>query len=478
MKTLHLLRHAKSSWDEPGLEDHDRPLAERGSNDARALADALRTHPISVDLVLCSTARRARQTLDPLRESLGSDVRVRYERGLFHAPGDVCLARLRKLGPGVDHVLLVGHSPGLDELLALLVTEGAPELRAALAHKFPTGTLVSLEMDIPRFGALTPGSARLVAVRRPGRGAVPGTTAVTPPPTASKARPLVLQPDARWGEAGTATLEAVRAHFEANLAGSEDGQAACVHQLRVAMRRARVGLSTFEDILPEAERAKLALDLRWLGRKLGPLREAQVFGTDVVAALRARSPRSPAVRALEAAVAAETHVRMHEARAALRGPRGRATRRRFVGLAVVDRGHADRSARGRAAKRLDKRLRRALERRSAIAGDDADALHELRKTLKKLRYTAELLGSLFDSDATRGYVAKLSRLQDVIGAMQDELVARRLVRELLERHGGTAHLRRAARLYDAFAEARRREDHGALEQAFAAFEHAEPFWRS
>jgi phosphohistidine phosphatase len=149
LRHLHLLRHAKSSWDEPGLADVDRPLAPRGRKACKKLAKHLRSEGIRPDLVLCSSSRRTRETLELIRVGLEGAV-IEIEDELYAADSDRLLARLRELPDAAGSVLLIGHNPGLQDLALVLAPESA-----ALAEKFPTGALASLALDTPwaRVGA-------------------------------------------------------------------------------------------------------------------------------------------------------------------------------------------------------------------------------------------------------------------------------------------------------------------------------------
>ena len=138
MRQLHLLRHAKSSWDDPDLADHDRPLAPRGEKAARRIAEHLRAEGIAPELVLCSTALRARETLAALLPVLAGDADIRLEEGLYGAGVDAVLGRLREVDESVGSVLVVGHNPTLHEL-ALALTG-----RSDALERFPTGALASV----------------------------------------------------------------------------------------------------------------------------------------------------------------------------------------------------------------------------------------------------------------------------------------------------------------------------------------------
>jgi phosphohistidine phosphatase len=158
MKRLYLLRHAKSSWDDPGLLDRERPLAPRGKKAAAKIATHLRTAEIRPELVLCSSAVRARQTLEAIEPVLeGADIEI--EDGLYEAAGDGLLERLRGVPEGVGSVMLIAHNPGLQDL-ALELAAGGDDIER-LREKFPTAALATLE---PAGGwrDLSPGAVRLV----------------------------------------------------------------------------------------------------------------------------------------------------------------------------------------------------------------------------------------------------------------------------------------------------------------------------
>jgi phosphohistidine phosphatase len=161
VKHLHLLRHAKSSWDDPGLADHERPLAPRGRRDCKKLAKHLRRHEVRPDLVLCSSSQRTRDTLELIRSALG-DAAIEIEDGLYAAGSERLLARLRELPESAGSVLLIGHNPGLQDL-ALELAPGTTRL----AEKFPTGALASFALDGPwsRVGDATTELLELVAPR-------------------------------------------------------------------------------------------------------------------------------------------------------------------------------------------------------------------------------------------------------------------------------------------------------------------------
>lgn len=162
MKALYLLRHAKSSWADASLSDHDRPLAPRGKKATRVLARHLAGSSIRPALVLCSTAVRARQTLDGVTASLGEDVDVWHEADLYGAGARQLLRRLRRLPPAVPSVMIVAHNPCLEDLARELVDDGDGAALARMHEKFPTGALATLLIP-GEWKALTPGQATLAA---------------------------------------------------------------------------------------------------------------------------------------------------------------------------------------------------------------------------------------------------------------------------------------------------------------------------
>jgi phosphohistidine phosphatase len=157
--TLLLFRHAKSSWADPTLPDHDRPLASRGRRDAKRIAKHLAGLESEPELVLCSSAVRTLETLELVRPALGNS-KVLFEDGLYGASSDELLARIRVVPDAVGSVMLIGHNPGLEQLALLLASSG-DELRG-LETKFPTAALATLAVETT-WSRLAPGDAILTA---------------------------------------------------------------------------------------------------------------------------------------------------------------------------------------------------------------------------------------------------------------------------------------------------------------------------
>jgi phosphohistidine phosphatase len=163
-RRLYLLRHAKSSWKDAGLADHDRPLARRGRRAASAIGRHLREQRVAPELVLCSTARRARETLERIEAELGSGA-IRAEPELYGAGPAELLALLHQIEAPVRSVMVIGHNPALEQL-ALLIARRGPAV-SELEAKFPTGALATLTFRGPGWAALDRGTAELIEFVRP-----------------------------------------------------------------------------------------------------------------------------------------------------------------------------------------------------------------------------------------------------------------------------------------------------------------------
>jgi phosphohistidine phosphatase len=162
MKRLYLLRHAKSSWQQPGTTDFDRPLAPRGIAACKRIRATLRRLAIEPQLVLCSSARRTRETFEGVAKGFAHEPEALFERGLYLASANKILARLAQLDDSTERVMVIGHNPGLERLAQALAGTGAAATLARLATKFPTGALAELAIPIARWDAPAPGGAELV----------------------------------------------------------------------------------------------------------------------------------------------------------------------------------------------------------------------------------------------------------------------------------------------------------------------------
>ncbi|MGH7053642.1 MAG: SixA phosphatase family protein [Stellaceae bacterium] len=152
MHRLHLLRHAKSSWKEGG-EDHERPLSRRGRDAARKIGRGLPQATGALDLVLCSSAHRTRETLDLVLAAFAPRPHILIERGLYLVSPERMLERLRGLSEEDGNVLLIGHNPSLFELALALTEPDAPAFQALLDDRFPTAARASFRVET-RWAAL------------------------------------------------------------------------------------------------------------------------------------------------------------------------------------------------------------------------------------------------------------------------------------------------------------------------------------
>jgi phosphohistidine phosphatase len=160
-KTLYVLRHAKSSWDDPDLDDHERPLARRGRRTAEMLAEYIRAKDIEPDLVLCSSSRRTRETLDAVTPS----GQWAIEDELYGADASDIIERLHRVPEEIASLMVIGHNPTMQDLVLRLVDETDGPLDE-IRRKFPTGALATLTFDTG-WSALGAGRAQLRSFIRP-----------------------------------------------------------------------------------------------------------------------------------------------------------------------------------------------------------------------------------------------------------------------------------------------------------------------
>lgn len=158
-RRLVVLRHAKSAWPE-GVPDHERPLNARGLRDAPAAGRWLREAGHVPDLVLCSSARRTRHTWELAAAQLDTTPPVHYEQRLYGADDTELLDAVRQVPADVGTLLLVGHSPGVQDLTVLLTGEATDDTLQRVQTKFPTSGIAVLTWNGP-WQALAPGAALL-----------------------------------------------------------------------------------------------------------------------------------------------------------------------------------------------------------------------------------------------------------------------------------------------------------------------------
>ncbi len=166
-RTLLLLRHAKSSWEDPSLADFDRPLNDRGRRAAPAMGAWLRNEGLVPELVLCSAAQRAMDTWALLAPETGVAAAVRVEHDLYHAEPERILQFVRSAGDDVRTLMLIGHNPGLESFADAIVGDGKKKELARMRSKFPTAAVAVIEFDVDRWSGVAPGSGTLRRFVRP-----------------------------------------------------------------------------------------------------------------------------------------------------------------------------------------------------------------------------------------------------------------------------------------------------------------------
>ncbi len=169
-KRLFLLRHAKSAWDDPFVQDFDRDLNKRGRKAARGFSKWLENKGFTPDLVLCSAALRTRRTLEMTQTGFGGRPEISIEKRLYLADADELRARLAELdgrSPCPDAVLMIGHNPGLEALALELIPPAEADTRARISAKFPTCAFVALRFADCPWGSIGPARAALDAYRIP-----------------------------------------------------------------------------------------------------------------------------------------------------------------------------------------------------------------------------------------------------------------------------------------------------------------------
>ncbi|MEZ5817164.1 MAG: histidine phosphatase family protein [Hyphomicrobiaceae bacterium] len=168
MRTLSLLRHAKSSWDDATLDDFDRPLAPRGRKAAPLMGRHMRDLGLAPDLVLCSSAARTRETAKlALGEFDDNRLPISHDSAIYEASLSSLIARLRTVDDGVRHLLMIGHNPGLQDLVLCLVGGRLDAAHETIAEKLPTAALVVLDLDIADWSAIGPGCGRITHFATP-----------------------------------------------------------------------------------------------------------------------------------------------------------------------------------------------------------------------------------------------------------------------------------------------------------------------
>lgn len=159
MKTLLLLRHAKASSNEPAVSDFERSLNDRGRKEAEEIGEFIATQNITIDLVISSPAVRAQQTTELALRAAQLSPELRFEQQIYEASPARLLEITSQIEDSRDSVLLVGHNPGMEELLALLV---------GVEHHMPTASLAKVKLSRKKWDQIITGDGVLESFARPG----------------------------------------------------------------------------------------------------------------------------------------------------------------------------------------------------------------------------------------------------------------------------------------------------------------------
>ncbi|MEO7673790.1 MAG: histidine phosphatase family protein [Pyrinomonadaceae bacterium] len=158
MKTLYILRHAKSSWNEPSIADFDRPLNERGRNAAPFMGELMALKSLRPDLIISSSAKRAMQTAVLVKESSGSNATIQYDEKIYEASPQTLSAVISQIGEDIESVMIVGHNPGIEGLINHLTGK---------LEAMPTAALAAVSLDIPAWSRIDANCGRLNFIIRP-----------------------------------------------------------------------------------------------------------------------------------------------------------------------------------------------------------------------------------------------------------------------------------------------------------------------
>jgi phosphohistidine phosphatase len=168
VKTLALFRHAKSDWSDARARDFDRPLNDRGQRGARAMGEYIKSTKHHFDRMIASPAVRAAETVEEASKAWGCTFKVEWDRRIYLASSATLIDLLKELDGDPTSVLMVGHNPGLEDLIFDLVPDdGSSPLRDLVEQKFPTATFAVLELAVDRWSDIADGCARLVELKRP-----------------------------------------------------------------------------------------------------------------------------------------------------------------------------------------------------------------------------------------------------------------------------------------------------------------------
>ncbi len=309
-------------------------------------------------------------------------------------------------------------------------------------------------------------------------------------PLPRRARRIELPPSATLEDALAAVLAACLEQVLANVEPAREGSdPEGVHQLRVALRRTRAALRLFRSALPPEQTRAFESELRWLAGELGPARDLDVFLGERLEPLAKRFPSDPSLKRLRDATRELRERAYDRARRALDAPRAAAVTLALGGWLVARawRSAEDPEAAARlgapaaacGAELLERRVAKARKRGRQLARRTAEERHRLRIELKKLRYAAEFLQSLYPGAGSERMLRRLAALQDTLGALNDVAMAERLLHEIAEHMGRewTAEHERAAGFATGWISQEAEQRLARLPKEWQRLRRVKPFWR-
>lgn len=167
MKTIALLRHAKSSWDDPVDRDFDRPLNAKGRRAAETMGRHIRQQGWTYDAIVASPAVRVLETLDGVEAGLGRKLPAQLDKRIYMAAGVTLLDIVHEQDHGADRLLMIGHNPGLEDLIFLLTPADNNPHRQAIDIKYPTATLCEMQFDVESWEDVSGKIGEIVELVRP-----------------------------------------------------------------------------------------------------------------------------------------------------------------------------------------------------------------------------------------------------------------------------------------------------------------------
>jgi phosphohistidine phosphatase len=167
MKILTLLRHAKSGWDDPALRDFDRPLNPKGRRAARTVGREMRARGFEFDAIIASPALRVTETLYDVGEGYGRLFATEEDPDLYLASPAILLDRIQCIDDRIERLLVVGHNPGLEQLVVMLAGRDESGMLGEVSLKYPTAAIAEIRLDVDHWVDVQGGAGTLTRFIRP-----------------------------------------------------------------------------------------------------------------------------------------------------------------------------------------------------------------------------------------------------------------------------------------------------------------------